>query len=109
MSSETFLLTSSSYIWFPSCLIASAFCFLYIPETKDRTLEEINEMFLAKVPARKFRMYRCQIHEMAQEKAMMPTANSLEGAAIGKPVADATVELVEDATHHKVWTGGLRG
>ena len=59
-------------------------------------------MFLAHVPARKFRGYRCTIHELAREKATMPTANTLEGAAIGKPVADATVELVEDATHHKV-------
>jgi hypothetical protein len=81
-------------------LLAAAFVFFFIPETKDRTLEEINEMFLARVPARKFRKYRTTVHELAQEKAAMPTANTLEGAAIGKPLADATVEMVEDATHH---------
>ena len=59
-------------------------------------------MFLAKVPARKFRKYQCTVHDTAHEKATMPTANTLEGAAIGKPIADASVELVEDATHHKV-------
>ena len=90
------------YIWFPSCLLAAAFCFLFIPETKDRTLEEINEMFLARVPARKFRKYQCQIHVMAHEKSIMPPASTLEGAFIGKPVADASVEMVEDAAHHKV-------
>lgn len=32
------------YIWFPSCLIAAAFIFFYLPEVKGRTLEEIDEM-----------------------------------------------------------------
>ena len=58
-------------------------------------------MFEAKVPARKFRGYRCTIHDYAQEKTTIPvTANSLEGAAIGKPIADMTVEMVEDVQQH---------
>ena len=32
------------YIWFPSSLIAAAFIYFYLPELKDRTLEEIDEM-----------------------------------------------------------------
>ena len=32
------------YIWFPSCILAAAFIYLYLPEVKDRTLEEIDEM-----------------------------------------------------------------
>jgi L-amino acid N-acyltransferase YncA len=30
-----------------------------VPETKDRTLEEIDEMFEKRVPARKFKTYVC--------------------------------------------------
>ena len=35
------------------------FIFFFVPETKDRTLEEIDEMFEARVPARKFKGYVC--------------------------------------------------
>ncbi|KAL9080411.1 MAG: hypothetical protein Q9157_000796 [Trypethelium eluteriae] len=30
-----------------------------MPEVKDRTLEEIDEMFEKRLPARKFRTYKC--------------------------------------------------
>lgn len=33
--------------------------FFYLPEVKNRTLEEIDEMFEARLPARKFRTYTC--------------------------------------------------
>jgi hypothetical protein len=32
------------YIWFPSCLIAALWVFFFLPETKGRTLEEIDEI-----------------------------------------------------------------
>jgi SP family sugar:H+ symporter-like MFS transporter len=32
------------YIWFPSCTIAAVWVFFYLPETQNRTLEEIDEM-----------------------------------------------------------------
>ncbi|EPE02436.1 general alpha-glucoside permease [Ophiostoma piceae UAMH 11346] len=32
------------YIWFPSCLIAALWIYLYLPEVKGRTLEEIDEI-----------------------------------------------------------------
>jgi hypothetical protein len=35
------------------------FIWFYIPETRDRTLEEIHEMFEARVSARKFKTYVC--------------------------------------------------
>ncbi|KAF2262924.1 monosaccharide transporter-like protein [Lojkania enalia] len=47
------------YIWFPSCAIAAAWVFFFLPEVKNRTLEEIDEMFEAKLPARKFAKYKC--------------------------------------------------
>ena len=40
-------------------MILFVFTWFFIPETRDRTLEEIHEMFEAKVPARKFKGYVC--------------------------------------------------
>ncbi|KAI0005251.1 putative maltose permease [Xylariaceae sp. FL0662B] len=47
------------YIWLGACIIAMLWVFFFLPEVKDRSLEEIDEMFEARVPARKFRQYRC--------------------------------------------------
>lgn len=47
------------YIWFPSCLIAAAFIWHFMPEIHNRSLEEISEMFEAGLPARKFKGYKC--------------------------------------------------
>ncbi|KAJ5815203.1 Maltose permease [Penicillium riverlandense] len=55
------------YIWFPSCLISAAFIFFYLPEVKGRTLEEIDEMFEKRLPARKFASYKCVGREALQE------------------------------------------
>lgn len=33
--------------------------YFYLPEVKGRTLEEIDQMFEARLPARKFRKYVC--------------------------------------------------
>ncbi|KAL6414224.1 putative general alpha-glucoside permease protein [Ilyonectria robusta] len=32
------------YIWFPSCIIAAAWVYFFLPEVKGRTLEEIDQM-----------------------------------------------------------------
>ncbi|KIW88052.1 uncharacterized protein Z519_11162 [Cladophialophora bantiana CBS 173.52] len=47
------------YIWTPSCLIGALWTYFYLPEVKNRTFEEIDEMFEARLPARKFRTYKC--------------------------------------------------
>ncbi|KAK3381041.1 general substrate transporter [Podospora didyma] len=47
------------YIWTPSCIISAAWVYFFLPEVKDRTLEEIDEMFEARLPAKKFRKYVC--------------------------------------------------
>jgi Sugar (and other) transporter len=47
------------YIWFASNMILLVFTWFFIPETRDRTLEEIHEMFEARLPARKFKAYVC--------------------------------------------------
>jgi len=47
------------YIWCPCCFLGAAWVWLYLPEVKNRTFEEIDEMFVAKLPARKFKPYQC--------------------------------------------------
>ena len=39
------------YIWFPSCVIGALWVFFFLPETKGRTLEEIDEMVRSKYPS----------------------------------------------------------
>lgn len=57
------------YIWTGGCAAAGLWIFFFLPEVKDRTLEEIDEMFEARVPARKFRGYHCTgTHVVLAEK-----------------------------------------
>lgn len=56
------------YIWFPSSIIAGIWVFFFLPEVQGRTLEEIDEMFEEKLPARKFRAYKCIRHLAMTEK-----------------------------------------
>lgn len=64
-------------------MILLAFTWFYIPETRDRTLEEIHEMFEANIPARKFKSYVC-----TSTKAM---------AELGVKEKEGDVAYVEDA------------
>ncbi|RYP82355.1 hypothetical protein DL770_005614 [Monosporascus sp. CRB-9-2] len=56
------------YIWAPSCVIAALWVYFFLPEVKGRSLEEIDEMFEARVPARKFASYRCTGQHAVVEK-----------------------------------------
>lgn len=47
------------YIWFGTNTLLVIFTLLFLPETRDRTLEEIHEMFENKVPTHKFKSYVC--------------------------------------------------
>jgi len=47
------------YIWAPSCFISVVWVWFFLPEVKNRTFEEIDEMFEARLPARKFQGYEC--------------------------------------------------
>jgi MFS family permease len=55
------------YIWFGSNIITFVFIWFFLPETKDRTLEEIDEMFINRVAPRKFATYQCVASEQARE------------------------------------------
>ena len=60
------------YIWFGSNMILALFTIIWLPETRDRTLEEIHEMFEARLPARKFKEYVCVgVEEMAAQGRKM--------------------------------------
>lgn len=41
-----------------------------MPEMKGRSLEELDEIFAARVPARKFESYHCLIGEAARIEAV---------------------------------------
>ncbi|RYP62696.1 hypothetical protein DL769_007203 [Monosporascus sp. CRB-8-3] len=56
------------YIWFPSCMVTAIWVYFFLPEVKGRTLEEIDEMFEAKLGARKFRGYQCVRRVEVEEK-----------------------------------------
>lgn len=40
-----------------------------MPEMKGRTLEELDEMFQNRVSVRKFRTYKCNVRDNAQQDA----------------------------------------
>ncbi|KAI1472161.1 general substrate transporter [Daldinia caldariorum] len=56
------------YIWFPSSIVAGVWVYFFLPEVQGRTLEEIDEMFEEKLPARKFRSYKCVRRLATDEK-----------------------------------------
>lgn len=54
--------------------------YFYLPEIKNRTLEEIDEMFEARLPARQFRKYVCVGRHVAStdEKAVRRRSSGSE-------------------------------
>ncbi|KAI1813232.1 MFS monosaccharide transporter-like protein [Poronia punctata] len=56
------------YIWAGSCLVAGTWIFFHLPEVKGRRLEEIDEMFEARLPARMFSKYRCTGRHVALDE-----------------------------------------
>lgn len=85
------------YIWFPSSLLAAAFIFFCLPEVKGRTLEEIDEMFEARVPARKFRGYKCQIKEQANKSTIIEHDEDM--GSLEKSIKAAAVQMIEHVEH----------
>ena len=65
------------WIWFVSCFIMVAWMFFFLPETKDRTLEELDEIFEARIPARKFQSFQCVKTRSAMEQG---AAEAIVGA-----------------------------
>jgi hypothetical protein len=55
-----------SYIWAASNFLCVVWFYFFIPETKARSLEELDEIFEANISARKFKQYQCRIVEDAK-------------------------------------------
>lgn len=81
------------YIWTGSCLITALWVFLYFPEVKGRSLEEIDELFEARIPARKFRQYQCRGHAALAAKE----GSEREERSVNEK--NGAVERVEDIHH----------
>ncbi|EJD04873.1 general substrate transporter [Fomitiporia mediterranea MF3/22] len=43
-----------AWIWMPSNLVTFVFIYFFLPETRGRSLEELDELFNMRIPARKF-------------------------------------------------------
>ncbi|ROW01881.1 hypothetical protein VMCG_05570 [Cytospora schulzeri] len=54
-----------AYLWACSNFVCMIFFWLCMPELKGRTLEEVDELFAKKVPARRFKGYKTTIQEEA--------------------------------------------
>ncbi|KAI0394183.1 MFS monosaccharide transporter-like protein [Xylariaceae sp. FL0594] len=86
------------YVWAGSCLAAGTWVWFYLPEVKGRTLEQIDEMFEARLPARKFRKYKCTGHHVIlEDKPQVVHAElaSGHGEAIEQKSSTATVSGAE--------------
>ncbi|KAG8169102.1 hypothetical protein KVR01_001851 [Diaporthe batatas] len=65
-----------AFLWAPGCVLGAIWVYLYLPEVKDRKLEEIDEMFVARLPAKKFRQYECTgIGALVAENESSPSIN----------------------------------
>ncbi|KAH7132549.1 general substrate transporter [Dendryphion nanum] len=80
------------WIWGPSCIVTVIWVWMYLPEIKNRTLEEIDEMFEAKLPARKFRKYVCTGRHVTDDKLARKSTEEKVWTD-EKAVAEATVHV----------------
>lgn len=91
------------YIWAPSCFVTALWLFFYFPEVKGRTLEEIDELFEARIPARKFRHYETGRLRVTEQKLTSSAAERIEDIepktaaekvwTDPKAVAEATISI----------------
>ncbi|KAF2750941.1 maltose permease MAL61 [Sporormia fimetaria CBS 119925] len=62
-----------TYIWAASNLLCAVFFYFCMPEMKGRSLEELDEIFEARVPARQFKSYNCRITEEVKAEVSVVT------------------------------------
>lgn len=83
-----------NYIWAGSSFLLLVFYFFFIPEMKGRSLEELNEIFSARVPARDFSRYQCAIHEEIIHNVVAPKGGH------GEVVEIEDVQAVRPSSSH---------
>lgn len=70
-------LGSSTMFIFAGCgILFWIFFYFYVPETAGRSLDEIDEMYFAKVSQRKFKLYKTKV-EMVGEETFVPDSKPL--------------------------------
>jgi len=75
-------------------MITVVWIYFFLPEIKNRTLEEVDEMFEAKLPARNFRKYVCTGPRVPEEKIIAESDNVEEKVWKNeKAVAEATLHI----------------
>ena len=59
----------TAFVWAGTCTITGIWAVFRMPETKDRSYEELNLMFAKRLPARHFKNYEVDVFEIEEEKA----------------------------------------
>ncbi|OCL15378.1 MFS transporter [Glonium stellatum] len=80
------------YIWAPSCWVTAVWIYFFLPETQNRTLEEIDEMFEARLPARKFRKHKCVGKVISDDKLGRKSTEEMVWSS-EKATAEATINI----------------
>lgn len=58
----------SGFWWCGSCLLGLVFTYFYIPESKDRTIAELDLLFEKKISARKFASSQVSVSDIAVDE-----------------------------------------
>ncbi|CAN8104762.1 unnamed protein product [Discula destructiva] len=81
-----------AYIWAASCVVLAAWSWLFLPETMGRSLEQIDEMFEKRVPARKFKGFqaeRANIDDLYERRTDSSTEDGIPTVErVGEPVQE---------------------
>jgi len=67
------------YFWFGSLAIVVVWTYFFLPESKDRTMEELDELFEKRVPARQFKGFVCTGTLAAEEAAARKILENVGG------------------------------
>jgi len=65
------------FVWFGSLTIVVIWAYFFLPESKDRTMEEMEEMFEKRLPARKFKGYVCSATLQAEQAAALAEKDAI--------------------------------
>lgn len=57
-----------TFVWAGTSFVTLIWAFFRLPETKDRSYEELNLLFAKKIPARKFREYEVNAFDMSSDE-----------------------------------------
>lgn len=82
-----------AYIWGSSCAILAVWVWAFVPETIGRSLEQIDELFKKRVPARKFRDFAVETENVNEHCSRQKDSRKEDGARSVTHVAEPAVEL----------------